>query len=314
MPKTTTLSLFGRAPGGGIDSPSLYIQAGLVAGRGVTKTVPGGLTTVRRSVRRRYRKLGRTAQSAAPWVREPKHRAQATVRRVLHRPHEADFALLEAMIFHDGACIVDAGANRGQSIDSVRCFQPSVLIEAFEPQQRLADLLERRYASDPAVAVHRTALGAESGERVLYTPVYCGYEYDGAASTVRWAAEGFLSQRSVYFFRPHRLELREQRVPTVRLDDLGLVPAFVKIDVQGTEDEVVRGGMATLAEHRPVILIEHPAPSLVSELVGLGYSVRWWTSSGLTAHPVIRANTILLPTPPRGTGWHLDGDDVRWRS
>jgi FkbM family methyltransferase len=280
----------------------------------VGRIVQGGSNNVRRFLRRRYRKLARTAQSAVPWVREPKHRAQATVRGLLKRPHEAEFALLAAMAFHEGACAIDVGANRGQSIDSIRCFQASVPIEAFEPQQQLADLLRRRYASDPAVTVHRCALGAEAGELVLYTPVYCGYEYDGGASTVRSGAEGYPSHRSVYFFRPHRLELREQRVPVARLDDLGLVPAFVKIDVQGAEAEVLRGGMATLAEHRPVVLIEDPPASLVSELAALGYSPRWWTPSGLTADPVTRANTILVPTPPGGTGWHLEGDDPRWRA
>ena len=40
------------------------------------------------------------------------------------------------------------------------------------------------------------------------------------------------------------------------LDSLGLRPDLVKIDVQGTEAEVVRGGLETLRATRPALLIE----------------------------------------------------------
>src|SRR5690606_38609700 len=54
--------------------------------------------------------------------------------------------------------------------------------------------------------------------------------------------------------------LRPVRVPTTTLDaaiaDTGLVPDFVKIDVEGHEPEVLRGMQGVIARRRPIILFE----------------------------------------------------------
>ena len=45
-----------------------------------------------------------------------------------------------------------------------------------------------------------------------------------------------------------------------RLDDVlpdGVRPAFVKIDVEGAEEEMLLGAAETLRRHRPVVAFEH---------------------------------------------------------
>src|SRR5205807_3389379 len=66
--------------------------------------------------------------------------------------------------------------------------------------------------------------------------------------------------------RPYPGEQRTEtiRVRTERLDDAlpeGLVPALVKIDVEGAELEVLRGAIETIGRHRPVVVFEHGAGS-----------------------------------------------------
>lgn len=56
-------------------------------------------------------------------------------------------------------------------------------------------------------------------------------------------------------FRPRA----DGQLETVMLDSLGLAPDIIKIDVEGAEYDVLKGGRETLAVHHPTILLEmHP--------------------------------------------------------
>ena len=99
-------------------------------------------------------------------------------------------------------------------------------------------------------------MGAEPGRATLYVPVYGRIELTGEASLLADdAARGFWVE-SHTADNASELELREIDVEVVRVDDLGLDPAWVKIDVEGAEMHALRGMEKTLTEHRPVLMVE----------------------------------------------------------
>jgi hypothetical protein len=70
------------------------------------------------------------------------------------------------------------------------------------------------------------------------------------------------------------VQLIELQVAVKRMDDLSVRPAFVKIDVQGFEANVVAGLSSTIAESQPVLLLERSGcdDALCRQLADLGYA------------------------------------------
>ena len=62
-------------------------------------------------------------------------------------------------------------------------------------------------------------------------------------------------------FQEHLGDAPTVEVPVVALDDLRPLldlppPDFVKVDVEGFEDEVLRGARRTVEAHRPTLMVE----------------------------------------------------------
>ena len=117
-------------------------------------------------------------------------------------------------------------------------------------------------------------LSDEDGEFELFVPVYNGKVMSGLASLDYDKAHDWLNADRVFGFDPERLVIEQHRVRVRRLDDLGLAPDLIKMDVQGLEEKVIRGGLRTIAEHRPVLMVEALTKSCDALLRGHGYEVR----------------------------------------
>ncbi len=242
----------------------------------------------------RLRTLVRTVQVRFPWIPDLKASGQRAVRQALRRPFEDDFRALRQLGLPAGSRCLDVGANRGQSIDAIRLCADSPVIDAFEPNGLLAARLQRRFARDPSVTVRNVALGDEPGTFTLHVPSYRGYVFDGLASLDEDEARGWLRGRVLGYDERH-LRVEAVRCEVVRLDDLGLDPAFVKLDVQGFEAHVLRGGTATIARCRPVLLVETPVPEVRDVLDGLGYRPHGYTGGRLVPDREGTLNTFFLP-------------------
>lgn len=202
------------------------------------------------------KKAIRTAQTFFPGLRGIKYDLQRYHRAIRRQPFEVEFSLLQKFFPKEDEVFIDVGANRGQSVQAIRLFKPEARIVCFEPSSSEFAALERYVRGDKHTATHNVALGSAENECALYTPVYNGFVFDGLASLDRREAEHWINDNTIYFFSPDRLSIRSETVTVKKLDDFGLEPCFVKIDVQGNELDVLAGAAETIDRHRPIIMLE----------------------------------------------------------
>lgn len=246
-------------------------------------------------------KLLRTAQSELPFLKPFKLAWRYHYARIARKPSDPDFGSLRFIPDSLPGCYLDIGSNQGQSIESIRLFKPHARIHAFDANARLAARLQQRHRGRATVTVHPYGLSLLARTQTLFTPVYKGFAYDGLASLDRNNAASWLGPETLYRFSPQRLVLRETACRTERLDDQCLDPIFIKIDVQGYELAVVRGGLETIRRCDPVLMIEDLGhrPKLLALLESLGYQQYLFDDTGFYRADATSAVNFLLMTDRR---------------
>ena len=203
-----------------------------------------------------WKKLARTVQNYAPGLSEMKNEAYHWARSTFRLAHDPAFAALQDLARQDDELFVDVGANRGQSILSMRRYRPDAPIICFEPNPRMVLWLRSHFAAHPNLRLIEMGLGAKVQRRTLFTPHYRGFPYDGLATFDEATARTYLSEKTVFGFDPSALTLDAQTCALMPLDAFGLRPTFIKIDVEGCEYDVLLGGQTTLRTCKPVLMIE----------------------------------------------------------
>jgi FkbM family methyltransferase len=163
----------------------------------------------------------------------------------LHEP-AVQRALAEQL--RPGMTFWDVGAHVGFfTVLAARLVGADGHVHAFEPveenRRRLEAAVERNGCGN--VTIHPVALSSARGEAVIHAQ----------DSSATWSLTG---------------EGEGVTVPTETLDSLGIPPPdLVKIDAEGVELEVLRGGAELLSEVRPPLVVEFTTPELVEEARGL---------------------------------------------
>jgi len=216
------------------------------------------------------KKAIRTMQTCFPSFLELKFKLQRVKRFIMRKPFEEEFAILKAVVLNGNEQFLDIGANRGQSIEAIRLYHAHSKIVGFEPNPMMYAKLSKAVRFDTNIVLHNFGLSDDAGRFELFVPSYNGWLFDGLASFDQNAAQGWLSQETIFNFRPDKLTVNKMVCDVKRWDDLDTRPGFVKIDVQGLEEKVLRGGVKTLAKYRPIIFLETEAvsdsPSILTEL------------------------------------------------
>jgi FkbM family methyltransferase len=148
----------------------------------------------------------------------------------------------------DGQTAFDIGAHMGaftyfmqQAVGKNGC------VHAFEPQSILyKQLLSNKHLLQwNNVTVNHLALSDSQGSATLNIPSYKGRADTEGASIL---------------LHPEKRLYTTENVATETVDNYckehNLIPAFLKIDVEGNELKVLRGGIETIKKYAPKILIE----------------------------------------------------------
>lgn len=234
----------------------------------------------------------RFLQTRFPGLRPLKFRFKNLLTKEFGLSMDRDFKALAAL--RPVGLVLDIGGNWGQSIYAIkRCCSPQKII-SFEPNGDLARRLEATFSRDPAVEVRNLALSDKPGSLSLFVPRYGKFIYDGLASIDREEAYNWLNEKTIIPFDPGKLHLDECTVDVLTLDELDLAPEVVKIDVQGAEDAVVRGGMRTFERFRPASIIEAPSAQLTGVLGDIGLKPYFYDGSNLIVHDGRWKNTLFL--------------------
>lgn len=217
----------------------------------------------------------------------------------IRRPHEGDFRALALMNFGNPPLLIDVGGNVGQSVLSLYTIFPDAKVLSFEPNPAVFRKLQRLTKKFPQLTVIPNGLSDETGEAELFIPSYNGSALTGLASFDYESAKGWLSPERIARFDPNKLTVASERVSLARLDDLGLAPDFIKIDVQGLESRVLAGGLETIRKCRPVIMAETtPYESDAHKILQpLDYRLMEFDGRGFTEvrGELRRLNQFLIP-------------------
>jgi FkbM family methyltransferase len=158
---------------------------------------------------------------------------------------DADVLETCSRLLSPGNVFYDIGANVGlMSVEVAKRFDDRVRVFAVEPQPWLAQVVAISAAlnSFSNLQVFSMMLGKEPGEADLFVPTHSIH-----ASAVSREAGAAAVRRPVATL--------DQLVS----DGTFAPPDVIKIDVEGAEWDVFRGGRQTLATHRPRIIFESDA-------------------------------------------------------
>ena len=142
--------------------------------------------------------------------------------------------------------IIDVGANEGQFVEEILNIFPLAEIYSFEPLGDCYEKLMSNFRNNKKVHTYNFALGEQDGEIT--------FSRSSASPSSSILKMGDLHKK----LYPHTANLVEEKVKIKRLDDVFADvnlenEVLLKIDVQGAEEKVIKGGSSVLKKANMII-------------------------------------------------------------
>jgi FkbM family methyltransferase len=134
--------------------------------------------------------------------------------------------------------VIDVGAYTGEWTTTFKSIFPTAKVLMFEPQKSKQSKLSALADSDPGISFQSKLLGASSLERVKF------YESETTSSVL---TETTKSEQAATWLSMTTLDEATQNTEFAH-------PDFLKLDVQGYELEVLKGGTQALAAAQAVLM------------------------------------------------------------
>ncbi len=174
------------------------------------------------------------------WFPDPFMQALHDVVRLYYTP-----------VLERGGDAIDIGANKGFHTHAMRnAFRrPDQKLIAVEPHPTLHRALQQGFAGDPQVDITNVLIGSRAASDVSFT--YSETHHELGSARPNYIEEFFPDIEDD--FETIRMDMLNV---DVLVDQFGLTPGFIKIDVEGFELEVLHGAHKTFENFRPVVAFE----------------------------------------------------------
>jgi FkbM family methyltransferase len=175
-------------------------------------------------------------------------------------PHDQSYKAFRHFIaVRPQGLFLDVGANDGISVLSFRKFSTQYRILGLEPNLALEPALKRLKAKDSLFDYKMVGAGATPAHLPFFVPVYKSIVLHTFTSSseeqVRLSVGRSFgnSVAAATVIHPFEAEI-------IRLDDLNVDPAIIKVDAEGFDYDVLVGLEKTIERSRPFVATEIAAP------------------------------------------------------
>lgn len=199
-------------------------------------------------------------------------------KRAKHNPHIGDFLKSRNI-----DVVYDVGANAGQFGKYIRDRGYDGRIVSYEPVAGAFEKLASAASRDPKWEIHRLALGDKNGTAQIHVS-----ENTVFSSMLELSALGYAFDKRAHTSRSETVEMKTFDAAVAGLET---GRAFLKIDTQGFEKQVLEGAANSL-HHILGLQVELPIEHLYEGTWTFAEALNYMAAKGLTLAQVDAVNTL----------------------